>query len=37
MMSRVTFGPALKTEVDESKCAFLARSRTALVELKAIV
>jgi hypothetical protein len=33
MLSRVTFGPPLPTSVDEEKSEFLARSRTALVQL----
>jgi 1-acyl-sn-glycerol-3-phosphate acyltransferase len=33
MLSRVVFGPTLPAIVDESKDAFLARSRTALLSL----
>jgi len=36
MLSRVTFGPRLHTSVDENKDEFLARARTALLQLKPI-
>ena len=35
MLSRVTFGPRLQTNSEEQKTDFLARARTALLELKA--
>jgi len=36
MLSRVTFGPPLQTNAHEQKDDFLARARTALLQLKAI-
>jgi 1-acyl-sn-glycerol-3-phosphate acyltransferase len=36
MLSRVTFGPVLETDVEEPKEAFLARARDALVNLGAL-
>lgn len=36
MLSRVVFGPLLVTNIDEDKQEFLARARTALIQLKGI-
>ena len=37
MLSRVTFGPRLHTSADEQKDAFLARARTAVLQLNPIL
>jgi 1-acyl-sn-glycerol-3-phosphate acyltransferase len=36
MLSRVVFGPRLRTDTTEDKQEFLARARTALIQLKAM-